>query len=131
GEELETYRTKVLTAKADTAVAQEAFKTADLNLRDSAVRAPIAGTIQTRTIETGQYVQTGYVMATLLKNDPMLLRFQVEPQEAPRLKPGMAVGFTLRETQRAFSAKVTLVAGAADIATHMVGVTAQVEPSEN
>jgi multidrug efflux system membrane fusion protein len=131
GEELETYRTKVLTAKADTAVANEAVKVADLNLRDSAVRAPIAGTIQTRTIETGQYVQTGYVMATLLKNDPMLLRFQVEPSEAPRLKPGMPVGFTMRETQRAFTAKISLVAGAADLTTHMVGVTAQVDPTDN
>jgi len=47
-------------------------------------RAPIAGTIQTRTVETGQYVQAGYVMATLLQSDPMLLRFNVEPSEAPR-----------------------------------------------
>lgn len=131
GEELETFRTKVLTAKADTAVAAEALKVAELNLRDSAVRAPIEGTIQTRTVETGQYVQTGYVMATLLKSDPMLLRFQVEPGEAPRLKPGMAVGFTMRETQRAFTAKITLVSGAADVATHMVGVTAQVDTTDN
>lgn len=131
GEELETYRTKVLTAKADTAVASEALKVAELNLRDSSVRAPIAGTIQTRTVETGQYVQTGYVMATLLKNDPMLLRFQVEPQEAPRLKTGMPVGFTMRETQRSFTAKITLVAGAADLTTHMVGVTAQVDSTDN
>jgi RND family efflux transporter MFP subunit len=131
GEELETFRTKVLTAKADTAVAAEALKVAELNLRDSAVRAPIEGTIQTRSVETGQYVQTGYVMATLLKSDPMLLRFQVEPGEAPRLKPGMAVGFTMRETQRAFTAKITLVSGAADLATHMVGITAQVDTTDN
>jgi membrane fusion protein, multidrug efflux system len=130
GEELETFRTKVLTAKADTAVVGEALKVAELNLRDSAVRAPIDGTIQTRTVETGQYVQTGYVMATLLKNDPMLLRFQVEPSEAPRLKPNMPVGFTMRETQRAFTAKISLVAGAADTATRMVAVTAQIDASE-
>ncbi len=130
GEELATFRTKVLTAKADTAVANEALKIAELNLRDSAVRAPIEGVMQTRTVETGQYVQTGYVMATLLKSDPMLLRFQIEPGEAPRVKPGMAVGFTLRETQRAFTAKVSLVAGAADPVTHMVGVTATVDSSE-
>jgi membrane fusion protein, multidrug efflux system len=130
GEELETFRTKVLTAKADTAIAAEAVKVAELNLRDSAVRAPIDGIIQTRTVETGQYVQTGYVMATLLQNDPMLLRFQVEPSEAVRLKPNMAVDFTMRETQRAFNAKISLVAGAADPTTHMVGVTAQVNAGE-
>lgn len=126
GEELETYRTRSLAAKADREVATQAVKTAELNLRDSQVRAPIAGVIQTRTIETGQYVQPGYVMATLLRSDPLLLRFQVEPLEAPRLKPGLTAAFTLRETLRKFSATITLVAGAADPATHMVGVTAQV-----
>ena len=131
GEELATYRTKVVTAKADTAVAQEAVKTAALNLRDSQVRAPIDGIIQTRTVETGQYVNTGYVMGTLLQADPMLLRFQVEPADAPRLKNDMAVQFTMRETQRTFDAKISLVAGSADTTTHMVAITAQVNTAEN
>lgn len=130
GEELETYRTKSLTAKADTSVASESLKTAELNLRDSTVVAPIEGVIQTRTIETGQYVNAGYVMATLLHQDPMLLRFQVEPLEAPRLKAGMKATFTLRETQRTFDAKITLVSGAADPTTHMVAVTAEVDANE-
>lgn len=126
GEELETYRTKSLTAKADTAVAAEALKVAELNLRDSFVRAPMDGVIQTRTVETGQYVNPGYVMATLLRADPMLLRFEVEPQEAPRIKPGMKAAFTLRETQRTYDAKITLVSASADATTHMVGVTGEV-----
>jgi len=131
GEELETYRTRSLTAKADTAVAAEAVKIAELNLRDSAVRAPIEGVIQTRTVETGQYVQAGYVMATLLRANPLLLKFPVEPLEAPRLKPGMIATLTLRETTRTFTAKITLVAAAADPATHMVGVTAEIADDEH
>jgi RND family efflux transporter MFP subunit len=127
GEELETYRTKSLTAKADTSVATENLKTAELNLRDSTVVAPIDGVIQTRTVETGQYVNAGYVMATLLRQDPLLLRFHVEPLEAPRLKSGMKATFTMRETQRTFESKITLVSGAADPTTHMVGVTAEVK----
>ncbi len=131
GEELATYRTRTLTAKADTAVAAENLKVAELNLRDSAVRAPIEGVIQTRTVETGQYVSAGTVLATLLRQDPMLLRFQVEPQEAPRLKAGMTATFTMRETQRTFESKITLVSAAADPTTHMVGVTAQVVPGDH
>jgi RND family efflux transporter MFP subunit len=127
GEELSTYTTKTLTAKADTAVALENLHAAQINLRDAFVRAPLDGVIQTRTVETGQYVSTGYLMATLLRADPMLLRFQVEPDDAPRLKPGMPVNFTLRETTDAFSAKISLVAAAADPATHTVAVTAQVD----
>lgn len=131
GEELETYRTRTLTAKADTAVAAENLKIAELNLRDSSVRAPMDGVIQTRTVETGQYVNTGVVMATLLRQDPMLLRFHVEPQEAPRLRPGMKATFKLRESQRTFEAKITLVSASADPTTHMVGVTAEVITGEH
>jgi membrane fusion protein, multidrug efflux system len=131
GEELETYRTKTLTAKADTSVASENLKIAELNLRDSFVRAPIEGVIQTRTVETGQYVNAGFVMATLLRQDPMLLRFQVEPEEAPRLKPGMKATFTMRESKSTFEAKLTLIAAAADPTTHMVAVTGEVMPGEH
>jgi RND family efflux transporter MFP subunit len=126
GEELATYRAKSAQAKADAEVARAALATATVNLRDSTVRAPIDGVIQTRTVETGQYVQPGYVMATLLRNDPMLLRFQVEPRDAPRLKVGMTAQFTMRETQRKFNARISLVAGSADAVTHMVGVTGEV-----
>ncbi len=125
-EELATYKTKALTAKADAAAASEALKVAMVNLRDAYVRAPMAGVMQTRTVETGQYVQVGYLMSTLLREEPMLLRFQVEPKDAPRLKPGMTATFTIHETQRIYQAKITLVAGAAEAATHTVGVTAEV-----
>jgi RND family efflux transporter MFP subunit len=131
GEEIASDKTKVLTAKADTEVADEALRTAEVNVRDSSVVAPIDGIIQTRTVETGQFVQAGYVMATLLRNDPMLLHFQVEPDDAPRLKPGMTASFTMRETQRTFNAKLTLVAGAADATTHMVSVTGEVVADEH
>jgi RND family efflux transporter MFP subunit len=131
GEEIETYRTKSLTAKADVQVATQAVKTAQLNLRDSAVRAPITGVIQTRTVETGQYVSAGYLMATLLRKDPMLLRFEVEAAEALRIKPDMIANFTMRETQNTFSAKITLVAGAADASSHMVPITAELTDKEH
>lgn len=127
GEELATYKTKAAVARADAAAAAEALRVAQVNLRDAHVKAPIAGVMQTRTVETGQYVNAGYLMATLLRDDPMLLRFQVEPRDAPRLKAGMTANFTLRESQRTYSAKLTLVSGAAEAATRTVGVTAEVE----
>jgi RND family efflux transporter MFP subunit len=131
GEEVASYRTKSLTAKADSRVAEQALKTAQLNLRDSSVRAPIEGVIQTRTVETGQYVQAGYLMATLLRKDPMLLRFEVEVSDALRIKPGMTASFTLRETQDTFCAKITLVSGAADATSHMVPITAELTDKDH
>ena len=131
GEEISTYQTKGLTAKADTDVAKEALHAAQINLRDATVRAPMDGIIQTRTVETGQYVSAGYIMATLLQNKPMLLRFQVAPLEAPRIKPGAVAQFKLRETTRTFTAKVTLVAGAADEASRLVPITAEIDEDGN
>jgi RND family efflux transporter MFP subunit len=126
GEELATYKTKALTAEADVALAAEAVKVASVNLRDAYVRAPIDGVMQTRTVETGQYVSPGYLMASLLRQFPMLLKFQAEPAEAPRLKPGLVVSFVMRESQRVYNAKLTLVAAAADPITHTVPVVGEV-----
>lgn len=131
GEEIATYQTQVQTAKADVAAATEAVKVAQLNLRDSYVRAPIAGVIQTRTVETGQYLQPGAVLATLLQRDPLLLKFQVTEQDAPRLKPGTIANMALRESQNTYQAKITLVAGSADPQSHLVPVQAEIDDKEH
>ena len=127
GEEIEQKQTAVDTAKADVDASKQALSVANLNLRDSTVRAPIAGVVQTRTVQQGQYVQPGVVMATILQRDPLLLRFQVSEQDAPRLQVGMVATIKLRESAHEFAAKITLVNGAADPATRLVGVTGQID----
>ncbi len=127
GEELESYQTKLRTANADVDQAREALKLAQLNLSDSSVRALAEGVIQTRSVETGQYVQTGTVLATLLQRDPMLLHFNVATTKAPRVKVGSTVEFTLKESQQTYTAKVTLVSASADPDTRLVPVVSEVQ----
>jgi len=131
GEEIEQKQTAVDTAKADVQAAQQALRVAQLNLRDSQVRAPIAGVVQTRTVQQGQYLQPGMVLATILQRDPMLLRFQVSEQDAPRLKEGMAALIHLKESEREFTSVIKLVGGAADPATRMVPITAQLDTTDH
>ncbi len=126
GEEIETWRTKVQSTAAEVAQAQAALATAKLNLRDAFVRAPVAGVIQTRTVETGQYVQIGTVLATLLRRDPLLLRFQVPEQDATPMRNGMLVRFFIAEDETPNEARITHVAAAANQASRMVDVTANV-----
>ncbi len=126
-EELETFQTKLRTAQASVDQAKESLKLAQLNLDDSNLKTPVAGTVQTRSVETGQYVQAGSVVATLLQRDPMLLHFNVTTAEAPRLKVGMPVTFTLKDSQQKYTAKITLVAGAADSESRLVPATAQID----
>ncbi len=126
GEEIETWRTRVQTAAAEVSQSQAALAQAKLNLRDAFVRAPVAGIIQTRTVQTGQYVQLGTVIATLVQRDPLLLRFQVPEQESGPLRTGIVAHFTAGESSKQFSARIMHVAAAASSASRMVDVTAHV-----
>ena len=127
GEEVETYATNVATTKADVAAAQENVRVAQLNLRDAFVRAPFAGVIQSRTVMAGQYLAPGAVLGTLLQRDPLLLRFGVAESDAPRLSAGMVANIKMRESTNTYTAKLILVAEAADPTTRLVPVTGQVD----
>ncbi len=131
GSEIAQFETQVATGKADVAAALQAVRVAQLNLRDAYVKAPIAGVVQSRTVQAGQYLQPGMVLATLLQRDPLLLRFGVTEQDAPRIKVGMTANLVLRESPRTYAAKVMLVAAAADPATRLVTVTAEVDDTEH
>lgn len=127
GEEIATFATRVQTAAADVAQARSALDQADLNLRDAFVRAPVAGRIETRTVTTGQYVAPGGVLATLVRRDPLLLRFQVPSEDARSLRPGLVARFRVPGDAGDFTARLTHVAGAAEASSRMVAVTAQVD----
>ena len=77
------------TAMADVATAEARSRSRSSTCATRSVRAPVSGTIQTRTVETGQYVQAGSVLATLVQRDPLLLRFQVAEHEAAGLAAKM------------------------------------------
>jgi multidrug efflux system membrane fusion protein len=126
-EDLDAWRTRVSTAKAEVAQARSGLDLAELNLREAFVRAPVAGVIQTRNVRTGQYVQPGVTLATLVRREPLLLRFQVAEQDAARLKPGMRAKFNVRESDRQYTASLTHVAASADSTSRMVAITAQVD----
>ena len=126
GEEIEAWRTKVLVAAAEVAQSGAALNQAKLNLHDAYVRAPLAGLVQTRTVQTGQYVQPGTVLATLIRRDPLLLRFQVTEQDAGRLRTGMKVFLKIRNEHQNYEAKIVHVAAATDENSRMVAVTAEV-----
>jgi RND family efflux transporter MFP subunit len=131
GEEIEQYATSVASTQADADAAQQLLRVAQLNLRDATVRAPFAGVIQSRTVQAGQYLQPGAVLATLLQRDPLLLRFPVTEADAPRVKTGMTANVTLRESARTYAANIILVSDSADPTTRLVQVTATIDDKEH
>lgn len=127
GEQLEQFRTLMASATAEAAQARVALAQAELNLRDAYVRAPVAGVVQTRTVQTGQYIQPGAVLATMLRRDPLLLRFQIPEADAAQVKPGIVAKFRVRNVPGESEAKIVHVAGGADPQSRMVQVTAEIQ----
>jgi multidrug efflux system membrane fusion protein len=130
GEEVSATRTRAATSGADVASAQVALDQAQLNLKDAYVRAPIAGVMQTRDIQTGQYVQPGAVLGTLLRRDPLLVRFTVAEGEAARLTVGGVARFSVPSEGVTGQATIRHVAGSAEDASRLVRVTAEVTGPE-
>jgi len=131
GEELETWRTKVRLAAADVAQTLAALNQAKLNLHDAYVRAPFNGILQTRTVQTGQYVQVGMVLATLIRRDPLLLRFSVPERSAAEIRPGQPANFKVRDNEKEYASKIVHVAAAADEGTRMVAITAEIRDTSD
>ncbi|WNG42201.1 efflux RND transporter periplasmic adaptor subunit [Archangium violaceum] len=129
-EQIDTAEARARSAAADASAAKAALDQAELNLRDAYVKAPMEGVLQTRTVQTGQYVQPGTVLATLLRREPLLLRFTVAESDVGRLKTGMPARFTVRSDGRTYTGRISYVADAADPASRMVKVTAEVSGPE-
>jgi multidrug efflux system membrane fusion protein len=127
GEEIETWRTRVRTAAAEWQANQAAARQAERNLADATPSAPVAGVIQTRTVQTGQYVQPGVLLATLVRRDPLLLRFKVPESDAMRLRPGLEARFQVRNEDQPYRARLVHVAERAEESSRMVDVTARVD----
>lgn len=127
-EELNRSRQETERLRADAAAADAARKIAIQNLRRSAVRAPRAGQMNTRTVETGQFVQVGNVLATLVDPRRLRLRFKISESESMKAKPGQVVAFHVASLgDREFTARVYHVSNVADPATRQVEVLAWVE----
>jgi multidrug efflux system membrane fusion protein len=127
GEEIDTFRAKVATGEAEVAQAKAALDLANLNLHDARVRVGVAGVIQTRKVSTGQYVQPGTILATLVRRDPLLLKFAVAEEDAARLRLGQVAQFHVAGFQAPFSAKITYVAMSAEETSRLVAVQARID----
>ncbi|MCC6572351.1 MAG: efflux RND transporter periplasmic adaptor subunit [Planctomycetes bacterium] len=126
-EDIKSFTTKVAIAVAEADSARSRHDKAMLDLADTEIRAPVEGIIQSRTIKTNQQVQAGTVVATLVRRDPLLLRFAVPEGDATRTKTADVAKFTLRDSVTEYEAKIIFVNAQADSRTRMVEMIAQVQ----
>ncbi len=109
-------------------VSQAALGIAQQNFRKAEIRAPRAGVINTRTLETGQYVKLGQVLATLVDTARLRLRFKVSDGESLRARQNGDVKFRVTALgPQDFPARIYHVGEVADPATRQVEVLAWVK----
>lgn len=115
-----------LSAEADSTKA--AWEIALQNRRRAEIKAPRGGVINTKTVERGQYVRAGTVLATIVDTSRLRLRFKVSDVESLRAQEGQPVTFrvaALGSTE--FRGEIYHVGQVADPATRQVEVLAWVK----
>jgi multidrug efflux system membrane fusion protein len=127
-EELNRSQSDNVRLTASVEVAQAALGIARQNLARSEVRPQVAGVINTRTVDTGQFVRTGTVLATIVDASRLRLRFKVSEAESLRADVGGNVSFRVAPLgPRDFVARIYHVGRVADTTTRQVEVLAWVE----
>jgi len=127
-EELIRARQEAERLAADAASAKAASDIALQNLERSAVRAPRRGKVNTRTVDPGQFVQAGNLLATLVDLHRLRLRFKVSESESLKATEGQFVTFKVASLgSTGFTARVYHVGGTADPATRQVEILAWVD----
>ncbi len=126
-EELNRAKQEAESQGASEAGAKAALEIARQNGKRAAVRPPRSGVINTRTVETGQFVQVGTVLATLVDVGRLRLRFKVSEAESLSVRTGQSIAFRVAALgERDFSAQVYHVGEVADATTRQVEVLAWV-----
>jgi membrane fusion protein (multidrug efflux system) len=72
-QQVSSARAKVETARADVQAAEARVRQAELDLSYTSVKAPIDGQVARRTVEAGNYVQTGQALLAIVADDKWII----------------------------------------------------------
>ena len=127
-EELNRSRTENQGLAAQAAAAKAARDIAVQNVTRAHVKPRHAGVIDTRLVDTGQFLRGGTVLATLVDTSRLKLRFKVSEGESLRARSAQALSFRVSSIpDREFTGQIYHVGEVADPATRQVEVLAWVK----
>lgn len=95
------------------------------------VRAPFAGRVGIRHVNTGQFVARGQALLPLQKLDPIYVNFSIPQRFLPALSPGQAVSVGVDAYEKPFAGKITAINSEVDAVTRNISVQATIaNPNE-
>lgn len=127
----EEYATLESEQKAAAAAVREheaEVRLAERNLEDYTLRAPISGRIGIRYVDTGNFIESGTVLATLVEADPIEVLFTVPSAQMQGIVVGMDAEIRGTDAARTVLAKgrVRVIDPRVNVETRMVNVKALV-----
>lgn len=126
-EDLNQTRTSNERSAADAAAAKAARDIAAQNLSRANVKPRHGGVIDKRLVDTGAFVRSGTVIASLVDLARLRLRFKVSETESLKAQKGQIATFKVAATgNREFTATIYHVGAVADPASRQVEVLAWV-----
>lgn len=117
--------TEVAAAEAALEAARAVLERARIDLRHTRITAPMAGTLELRPVEVGDFVDVGDPIATLIEQDPFLVVGNVAESEIGQLAPGMPGEVELITGDRV-SGRISYIASRSDPATRTFRVELEV-----
>ena len=112
------YQSAVDNVRGQKALLQDrraSYELAVKKLNDATVRAPIAGIVSERLVQTGEYIGERTPVATIVQIDPLKLRTGVQERYAGIIQPGLDVEFHVESfTDATFHGKIAHVSPALD-----------------
>ena len=118
-------------AVAEVAAVKAQLGSAQTALRRSLAKAPFAGALTERAVNTGDFVRIGTVMFQIVDDSTLKFRAEVPERDAARVKLGGLVRLKVDAyPDRTFEGKVSWINPAANADTRSVGIEARVENSE-
>lgn len=129
-DELAQVKARTAQADAEVAVAAAGLRRAELDLRDARVASPVAGIIQERLADTGALAAPGTAIATVVDRSRILVHCSIPVADAALLRTGLPLRFRVPGDSTGRNATIVLVGDAADQATRLIPIVAQVAEAD-
>lgn len=105
---------EIRAAQAAVSMAQARLAQADKALSDCTVKAPIAGTVTTKSVEQGEVVVPGAALATLSKLDDVWLSVYIPETRLAHVRLGQSAWVRLDGSPQRYEGKITFVSPEAE-----------------
>jgi RND family efflux transporter MFP subunit len=120
--DLDLVKSNVTAVEAQLADAKSRLASAERQLGDAVIRAPIGGIVSMKAVNVGDVVSPGTELFTVIDPSSMRLEAAVPSEDLSQLRIGAAVEFTVRGYDQTFAGRIERIAPQADPTTRQVPI---------